>query len=75
VKVADYGFFGYNSTLKIPLNYRFSLKFFGLFTGVGLLATLLFDVWTAFGWWFLFYPHTLSSLLLVYILQIPFTFT
>jgi hypothetical protein len=52
---------------------RFSLKFFGLFTGVGLLATLLFDVWTAFGWWFLFYPHTLSSLLLVYILQIPFT--
>lgn len=52
---------------------KVSLKFFGLFTGFGLLGTLLYDVWTAFGCWLLFHPHTLSNLLLVYILQIPFT--
>lgn len=52
---------------------KVSLKFFGLFTGFGILGTLLYDVWTAFGCWLLFHPHTLSSLLFVYILQIPFT--
>lgn len=52
---------------------KVSLKFFGLFAGFGLLGTLLYDIWTAFGYWLLFHPHTLSSLVLVYILQIPFT--
>lgn len=52
---------------------KVSLKFFGLFTGFGLLGTILYDIWTAFGYWLLFHPHTLSTLLLVYILQIPFT--
>lgn len=53
--------------------HKVSLKFFGLFTGFGLLGTLLYDIWTAFGCWLLFHPHTLSSLFLVYVLQIPFT--
>ncbi|MEM2213670.1 MAG: DUF6580 family putative transport protein [Candidatus Nezhaarchaeales archaeon] len=53
--------------------HKVSLKFFGLFTGFGLLGTLLYDIWTAFGCWWLFHPHTLSSLSLVYVLQIPFT--
>ncbi|MDH5816399.1 MAG: hypothetical protein QE164_06470 [Candidatus Nezhaarchaeota archaeon] len=53
--------------------HKVSLRFFGLFTGFGVLGTLLYDIWTAFGFWLLFHPHTLTSLLFVYVLQIPFT--
>ena len=37
------------------------------------LATIIYDCWTAFGWWYLMYPHTLQNLKFVYSLQIPFT--
>ncbi|MBA7671932.1 hypothetical protein ES703_80101 [subsurface metagenome] len=50
-----------------------SLKFVATLFGIGLGATLLYDIWTAFGWWYLMHPHTLDSLGLVYLLQIPFT--
>ncbi|MFC1986363.1 DUF6580 family putative transport protein [Chloroflexota bacterium] len=50
-----------------------SMKFVGTLFGVGLGATLLYDIWTASGWWYLMHPHTLDSLGLVYLLQIPFT--
>lgn len=50
-----------------------SPKFVGTLVGVGLGATVLYDIWTAFGWWYLMHPHTLASLGLVYLLQIPFT--
>ena len=52
---------------------RVSLKFAGALFGMGIGATLLYDIWTAFGWWYLMHPHTLDSLRMVYLLQIPFT--
>lgn len=63
------GFLGY----LLKNKRQASLKFVGTLFGVGLGATLLYDIWTAFGWWYLMYPHTLGNLGLVYLLQIPFT--
>lgn len=50
-----------------------SLKSVGRLTAAGLMATIVYDFYTATGWWYLFYPHTLNNLMTVYILQIPFT--
>lgn len=63
------GFWGY----LLKNKRKASLKFVATLFGIGLGATLAYDIWTAFGWWYLMHPHTLGSLGLVYLLQIPFT--
>lgn len=36
------------------------------------IAIFLFDIFTTFGWWICYYPHTLTTLVAVYIALIPF---
>ena len=40
--------------------------------GFGIGFVLLYDIWTNFGWWFLIYPHTMNSLIQVFLNGIPF---
>ena len=41
--------------------------------GTGIAGVLLYDLWTNFGCWLLWYPHTVKGLILCYTLAIPFT--
>ena len=41
--------------------------------GIGIAGVLLYDLWTNFGCWLLWYPHTVKGLILCYTLAIPFT--
>ncbi len=59
--------------MRKKLEPRYSIRFLSTFTGFGVIGVLLYDVWTAFGWWLLFYPHTTTALLHVALLQVPFT--
>ena len=63
------GFFGSSLKRKVVC----SPTYVGIITGMGVIATLIYDTWTAFGWWYIVYPHTMNNLRLVYTLQIPFT--
>ena len=47
-------------------------KNFAFAAGFGISFVLLYDIWTNFGWWFLIYPHTINSLIQVFINGIPF---
>ena len=38
----------------------------------GLIFTLIYDIWTNFGWWYLLYPHTSETFIGVLIAGIPF---
>jgi len=49
-----------------------SLKTIGYTTGMGVGFTLIYDLWTNTGWWYLIYPHTFETLLSVFIAGIPF---
>jgi hypothetical protein len=51
---------------------QIKLKSIGLAAGLGIGFALLYDVWTNLGWWYLIYPHNLSSLALVFTAGIPF---
>lgn len=55
----------------VPFNSRRYLAKMGC-AGAG--ASLLYDLWTNFGWWLLFpfYPHTLHGLMLCYAMAVPF---
>jgi len=44
----------------------------GIAAGLGVGFVLLYDIWTNIGWWYLIYPHTLSSLATVFTAGIPF---
>lgn len=48
------------------------LKTVSLMAGLGVGTVLLYDVWTNMGWWYLMYPHDISSLVLVYTAGVPF---
>ncbi len=41
---------------------QFRLKSVGLIAGLGIGSVLLYDIWTNMGWWYLMYPHDVSSL-------------
>ncbi|MGQ9583318.1 MAG: DUF6580 family putative transport protein [Thermoplasmatota archaeon] len=41
-------------------------------TGVGVGGVLAYDLWTNFGWWLLFYPHTPAGLAMCYAMAVPF---
>jgi hypothetical protein len=51
---------------------QLSLKSIGLTIGIGMVSTLLFDVWTNTGWWYIMYPHSIESLASVFISGVPF---
>lgn len=63
------GLLGYK--LKHKVNY--TPKFFLSLTGVGILGVLIYDLWTNFGCWLGWYPHTIAGLALCYTMAIPFT--
>lgn len=63
------GFLGSSLKRKVVC----SPTYVGIITGMGIAATLIYDAWTAFGWWYIVYPHTMDNLVLVYTLQLPFT--
>jgi hypothetical protein len=48
------------------------LKSVGLIAGLGIGSVLLYDIWTNMGWWYLMYPHDISSLVMVYTAGLPF---
>lgn len=48
------------------------LKNIGLAAGFGVGFVLIYDVWTNLGWWYLIYPHNLSSLAVVFSAGLPF---
>lgn len=51
---------------------QITLKSVGLCIGVGMMSTLVYDLWTNTGWWYLMYPHTFESLISVFMAGIPF---
>jgi len=48
------------------------LKNIGIAAGLGVGFVLIYDVWTNLGWWYLIYPHNLSSLAVVFTTGLPF---
>lgn len=52
----------------------FDLRFVSKMTGVGIVASLFFYLYTNFGWWLLtnMYPKTLEGLIQCYIMGLPF---
>jgi len=51
----------------------FNLQSKYLLLGTGIAGVLLYDLWTNFGCWLLWYPHTVEGLILCYTLAMPFT--
>lgn len=49
-----------------------SLKKFPTILGVGIGGVLLYDLWTNFGWWLGWYPHTFNGLITCYTFAVPF---
>lgn len=45
---------------------------FDSYIGYGLASVLLYDLWTNFGSWLGWYPHTINGLILCFTLAIPF---
>ena len=45
---------------------------FSAYFGFGLLSVIAYDVWTNFGSWLGWYPHTLDGFILCYTVAIPF---
>lgn len=48
------------------------LRNIGMAAGIGIGFTLLYDIWTNLGWWYLIYPHNIGSLAVVFSAGIPF---
>ncbi|MCX6661497.1 MAG: DUF4430 domain-containing protein [Euryarchaeota archaeon] len=51
---------------------QFRLKSVGLIAGLGIGSVFLYDIWTNMGWWYLMYPHDVTSLVMVYTAGLPF---
>jgi len=48
------------------------LKTFGFAAGLGVGFVLIYDIWTNIGWWYLMYPHNVTSLTAVFTAGLPF---
>lgn len=59
--------------LAVKKRVAFNIKGVAAVSLVGIIATLLFDAWTAFGFWFVAYRHFGYSLVHTFYMQIPFT--
>jgi hypothetical protein len=55
-----------------PRIQAFKIQSFGIIVGVGVACTLLYDVWTNIGWWYLMYPHTPQTFVAVFAAGVPF---
>lgn len=42
--------------------------------GIGMGSVLVYDLWTNFGCWLGWYPHSIDGLIMCYTLALPFTF-
>lgn len=51
---------------------QITMKSVGICLGVGMAFTLVYDVWTNIGWWYLMFPHTIESFVSVFLAGIPF---
>jgi len=51
---------------------KLRLKNVGVAAGFGVGFVLIYDVWTNMGWWYLMYPHNVTSLAAVFTAGIPF---
>ena len=51
----------------------YTVKGVAVITGTGLIVTLIYDFWTAIGYWIFLTPTTTSWLIQVLIMQAPFT--
>lgn len=47
-------------------------KSIALVTGVGMIATVAYDIWTTIGYWYFLMPHTLGHLGLAFLQLTPF---
>jgi len=54
-------------------NLSFDAKSVARIAGVGIGSVLVYDIWTNFGSWLGWYPHTLNGLATCFSLAIPFT--
>ncbi len=52
---------------------KFSIQKTPTIIGAGIGSVLLYDLWTNFGCWLGWYPHTMEGLSLCYTLALPFT--
>ncbi len=51
---------------------KLGVKEFAIVGGIGVGLSLIYDVWTNIGWWYLLYPHTLGYLRAVFAAGLPF---
>jgi hypothetical protein len=49
------------------------VKGVAVIVGVGLIATLIYDIWTMMGYWLFLTPRTVGWLGRVFIMQVPFS--
>ena len=57
----------------LKIKNKFTIQNTPMIFGAGIGSVILYDLWTNFGSWLGWYPHTLSGLTLCYTLAIPFT--
>lgn len=63
------GLLGYFAKKRVP----FTIKSIFPVMGLGIGSVLLYDFWTNFGCWLIWYPATPNGFLTCYILALPFT--
>ncbi len=51
----------------------YTVKGVAVIVGVGLIATLMYDLWTVIGYWIFMTPRTVNWLFIVLGMQVPFT--
>ena len=54
------------------IGYASKNKSFSTYFGYGILSVIAYDIWTNFGSWLGWYPHTIDGFILCYTVAIPF---
>ena len=49
-----------------------NLRSIAIAGGTGFIFTLIYDIWTNAGWWYILYPHTSEAFITVFLAGIPF---
>jgi len=52
--------------------YELKTRSIPIIAGMGILSILAYDIWTNFGCWLGWYPHTFNALIVCYTVAIPF---
>lgn len=69
--IASFVFLRTKDTTHASLK-KITITSIGLCVGIGMISTLMYDIWTNAGWWYLMYPHTMETFSTVFIAGIPF---